>query len=54
MNGMFRTWGRDLMLSITGLLTIHKKMQFCREAVAALIISSASIIRNSLLPNLFD
>lgn len=54
MNGMFRTWGRDVMLSITGLLTVHKQMKFAREASASILVSSASLVRNGLLPNLYD
>ena len=54
MTGMFRTWGRDLMLSITGLLTANDKIIFAREASLSALISSGSLIRNGLLPNLFD
>lgn len=54
MTGMFRTWGRDLMLSITGILTINNHITFARESAISALVSAGSLVRNGLLPNLFD
>lgn len=48
-SGIFRSWGRDLNLSITGILT-----HTFPAAARILLVSSASLIRHGLLPNLMD
>ncbi|CAL5976928.1 Glycogen_debranching enzyme [Hexamita inflata] len=47
--GMFRSWGRDIALSITGILT----NQF-QVAARCMLVSTAALIRHGLLPNLQD
>lgn len=48
-SGMFRSWGRDIFLSVAGLL--FKQSQIASKII---IISTASMLRHGLLPNLQD
>lgn len=49
--GMFRSWGRDIALSLTGVCTIHKSRQ---DIARQILVTSLSLLRHGLLPNLQD
>ncbi|CAL5987353.1 Glycogen_debranching enzyme [Hexamita inflata] len=48
-DGMYRSWGRDIALSITGILTNQFQL-----ASRCMLVSSAALLRHGLLPNLQD
>lgn len=50
-SGLFRSWGRDLSMSVTGLLTLFPSR---RPLARSILATSLSLLRHGLLPNLQD